>query len=210
MTKGQRAMAVAMIYPEKRQGKKTSLQKNDVSGSSVRKARTVLEVLPELAEQVRDGAVSLNEAYEKAQFERRASETAEKSLQLLGEFAPDLADLVSEERMKFGEAFEAYEQRKEGERNQREAIYAHMKKRGSGQRRQLISQFVGRTGERYQLEHLGELPMAIALNLDAARSSCLPAQKFIARPWVLPEGITGELLLQLLDVAVTAVVAHEL
>jgi hypothetical protein len=52
MSKGQRAMAVAMIYPEPQQGKKTSLKINEAaSGGYVRQARTVLKHLPEIANQ---------------------------------------------------------------------------------------------------------------------------------------------------------------
>jgi hypothetical protein len=47
MSKGQRAMAVAKLYPEPQQGKKTSLKINEAaSGGYVRQARTVLKWLP--------------------------------------------------------------------------------------------------------------------------------------------------------------------
>ncbi len=57
MTKGQRAMAVAKIYPDTQQGKKTSLKINEVSVSSgyIRQARTVLKHLPDLADNVLSG-----------------------------------------------------------------------------------------------------------------------------------------------------------
>ena len=70
-------MAVAMIYPEPEKafrGKKGAtaklLENKSFSGAALSQARTVLAVLPELAAQVRDGTVSLNEAYEQAQFYR--------------------------------------------------------------------------------------------------------------------------------------------
>ena len=71
LTKGQRAMAVAMIYPERGRGKTPKI--SEFHPDYLRQARTVLEVLPELAAQVRDGDIPLSEAYEKAQFERKAS-----------------------------------------------------------------------------------------------------------------------------------------
>ena len=56
-----------MIYPDSEQGKrKTSLKNNEVSGSYVRMARTVLEYAPALADNVLAGA-PLNDSYEIAQ-----------------------------------------------------------------------------------------------------------------------------------------------
>ena len=53
MTKGQRAMAVAKLYPESQQGRKgTSLKIKEVNQGSVSQARTVLKHLPEMAELV--------------------------------------------------------------------------------------------------------------------------------------------------------------
>jgi hypothetical protein len=51
MTKGQRAMAVAMIYPETHQGKRTSKKISEVGFSEryVQMSRTVLKWAPELA-----------------------------------------------------------------------------------------------------------------------------------------------------------------
>jgi len=67
MTKSQQAMAMAMLYPESQQGKQiTSLQKNEVAGSYIRKARIVLRVLPSVASEVISGGTSLNDAYQQA------------------------------------------------------------------------------------------------------------------------------------------------
>ena len=65
MTKGQRTMAVAKIYPEPEKGgrgKKASVSK-EFSGARVSQARTVLKYTPELAGGVLIGAGSLDEAY---------------------------------------------------------------------------------------------------------------------------------------------------
>lgn len=63
MTKGQRAMAVAKIYPQGNQGKKTlSVSKEVASGAHISNARTVIAFAPELADAVLAGAVSLDEA----------------------------------------------------------------------------------------------------------------------------------------------------
>ena len=53
MTKGQRAMAVAMIYPKTNQGKKTSEDFSEVASRRyINVARTVLEHAPDLAANV--------------------------------------------------------------------------------------------------------------------------------------------------------------
>ncbi len=67
MTKGQRAMAVAKIYPETEQGKrKTSLKNSEVGVSRqyIGFARTVLRYAPDLADNVLAGLVSLDAAYQ--------------------------------------------------------------------------------------------------------------------------------------------------
>jgi len=69
MTKGQRAMAVAKLYPEpaeRGRGKK-DLKIKDFNAGAVSQARTVLKWLPEIATAVLTGAKSLNEAYQAAQ-----------------------------------------------------------------------------------------------------------------------------------------------
>ena len=65
MTKGQRAMAVAKIYPEPEQGKrKTSLDSKQVgiSKTNLSFARTVLQYAPDLADNVLIGIRPQREA----------------------------------------------------------------------------------------------------------------------------------------------------
>ena len=61
MTKGQQAMAVAMIYPDTEQGKKTSSETEEVSSTRLSIDRTVLEHAPDLARQVLTGSASIAE-----------------------------------------------------------------------------------------------------------------------------------------------------
>jgi len=68
---------------------------------------------PELAKQVLDGTISLNEAYDQARKEHNLTEHKKDSLESLLKTAPDLAALVDEERMKLAEALAAYEKRVE-------------------------------------------------------------------------------------------------
>lgn len=110
MTKGQRAMAVAMIYPTPEKGgrgKKGAAQKAEViSGFSdrlVQQARTVLAHTPELARQVLDG-LPLAEAYARSVEFKRYNDTDSVKLERLRKSAPDLAELVDDAKLPLSEA----------------------------------------------------------------------------------------------------------
>lgn len=80
MTKGQRAMALAMVYPEPEKGgrgKEGKLAKSlgEFSGESVRQARAVLAHSPDLARAVVAGAERLSLAYEEVRPDRGESVT---------------------------------------------------------------------------------------------------------------------------------------
>lgn len=122
LTKGQRAMAVAKLYPESRQGKKTSVKNTDVSSEYVKHARTVLRWLPEIADLVMAGTKPLSEAYADAQQFKVDQDSETQRLARLRERAPELADLVDEGRMRLAEAESAYATRQEAARRQRQAI----------------------------------------------------------------------------------------
>jgi ParB-like chromosome segregation protein Spo0J len=131
MTKGQRAMAVAKIYPEpenktgpgKRAKASTVLENKSVSFAALSQARTVLKFLPEMAELVLIGVKTLNEAYEEARELKDRTDSEPVRLKRLKEIAPDLADLVAEERMALNEAMAAAEARALKERTQRQALW---------------------------------------------------------------------------------------
>ena len=84
MTKGQRAMTVAKIYPDTGKGgrgKKSSANLAETAGFSQRRlqqARTVLQFAPDLADGVLTGSTSLDEAYKTAR-ERKAAASSEES-----------------------------------------------------------------------------------------------------------------------------------
>jgi hypothetical protein len=80
MTKGQRAMAVAMISPERQQGKKrTSAETAEgISERRVREARMVLKWAPELAQAVLSGAHPLDRAYDIAADRKTKAEVPEQ------------------------------------------------------------------------------------------------------------------------------------
>jgi hypothetical protein len=69
MTKGQRAMAVAMIYPEPEKGGRGNSSKIEgfgVANAYVSYARTILKFAPELAPGVLAGSEKLDIAYQEA------------------------------------------------------------------------------------------------------------------------------------------------
>jgi len=73
MSKGQRAMAIAKLYPEGHQGKKTSQKICEVASTEyVRQARIVLAWSPHVADAVLAGDQSLSDAYADALNVRNA------------------------------------------------------------------------------------------------------------------------------------------
>jgi ParB/Sulfiredoxin domain len=130
LTKGQRAMAVAKLYPE---GEKTSpgkksktaemlLENKSISGTAISQARTVLRWLPELADLVMAGSKPLNEAYAEAHRLKEQADGEAPRLARLRERAPDLADQVAEGRMPLIEAEAAYTARLSEARRARQAV----------------------------------------------------------------------------------------
>ena len=117
MTRGAMAMIVAQVYPdsdEKRgRGKKSSVTEHFpmVSSGKLSQARTVLSYAPKLAPNVISGAMSLDQAYNKAKGEKAATENDEAKLAELRKTAPDLADLVVEERISLAAALKEIDER---------------------------------------------------------------------------------------------------
>jgi hypothetical protein len=129
MTKGQRAMATAMIYPEPEKGgrgKKRVEKTSEVfSNKLLSQARTVLAYTPELAKQVLDG-LPLAEAYEKAIEVKAHGESDGAKLDRLRADAPDLAELVDTDKLGVDEAVAAQAERaaqeQAAEENRREVF----------------------------------------------------------------------------------------
>jgi hypothetical protein len=126
MTKGQRAMALAILYPEKGHGQTP----NNLGFATeyLRQARTVLKVLPETAQLVLAGKTVLNDAYAAARAQVMATKSEEQKFSELQRAAPDLADLVTEGRMTLADAVQALEGRKIREREGRIAFTAEVKR----------------------------------------------------------------------------------
>jgi hypothetical protein len=126
LTKGQRAMAVAKLYPEPEKGgrgKKNSGKNPEfVDAGYVSHARTVLRWLPEIAEAVMAGTKPLNEAYAEAQRLKEQADAEPARLDRLRSRAADLADLVDEGRMTLVMAESAYATRLGEQRRERQAL----------------------------------------------------------------------------------------
>jgi ParB/RepB/Spo0J family partition protein len=113
MKKGQKAMALAMLYPERRPGKKseTSSETEKVSSTRLSNARAVLAHSIALAQDVIADRVPLDKALEQVKAEHLRSMGNEARLERLRAEAPDLADLVDDDRMTLDEACAANEAR---------------------------------------------------------------------------------------------------
>ena len=130
LNKGQQAMAVAFAYPEPdKPGRGKKGKAEETSGFSqkrLQQARQVLHYSRELALAVLDDTIKLDSALEKISAEQKAMKSTEGKLALLREEAPDLAELVAEERLSLDEAHASFQNRKreaeERERSQRETL----------------------------------------------------------------------------------------
>jgi hypothetical protein len=124
-------MAVAMIHPEGDKGGrgiKTSSNLAETAGFSQRclqQARFILRHAPDLASQVRAGHLSLDNAHEEARVRKGRSDTYDSRFNALKAAAPDLAELVVEEKLTLEEAQVAYDQRVSEERHRACSIDWH-------------------------------------------------------------------------------------
>jgi hypothetical protein len=122
---GQRAMGMAFLYPEPEKGgrgkKGKAAESAGFSQRRLQEARQVLHFSQEIACDVRDGNRKLDEALAsvKAQQDEKASD--ESKLSELSAKAPDLAELVVEERLKLSEAYATLQQREQDLKQERKA-----------------------------------------------------------------------------------------
>jgi hypothetical protein len=130
LTKGQQAMALAMLYPIPEKGGRGKLSDFPDSLSGISKghakdllsqARIVLRHAPDLAPLVMSGGMSLDEAYRKAQAREAATASEEAKLAQLRQQAPDIFVLVTEERISLAAGMAEFAERL---RNQRQMIEA--------------------------------------------------------------------------------------
>lgn len=130
LTKGQRAMAIAMLYPKPERGRGNSdpsrKETEKVSFSRIKVARQILHHNSDLALAVRDGVLSLDAALDQLREKQDELQSDAAKLADLQAFALDLAELVEEERLDLAEAHATYRQRileaAAVERNKREGF----------------------------------------------------------------------------------------
>jgi hypothetical protein len=85
LSKGERAMALALLYPEpeRGRGKKDAARKGAETASfsyrRIQEARQVLAHSPELARAVRDGTLKLDEALKRVEAERNGAGKAHRA-----------------------------------------------------------------------------------------------------------------------------------
>lgn len=131
MTKGQRAIAVAMIYPDSEQGKRgTSVKTTEVriSSASLSHARTILRYAGDLADSVLTGSMSFDEAYRTARQRKQEAESCETQLAELRARNPELADKVVECELTLAGAQAEANARDEQARTQRANLFSHLAK----------------------------------------------------------------------------------
>jgi hypothetical protein len=130
LNKGQQAMIVAFAYPEPEKGGRGKrgnlLETSGFSRQRLGQARQVLRHSKELAEAVLNDTIKLDKAIERMVEQKREMESIEAKLEILRKDAPDLAELVNDERLNLPEAYASLEERKriavEEEKSQRETF----------------------------------------------------------------------------------------
>jgi hypothetical protein len=113
LTTGQRAMAAAQVERfATNQSVRTVAHASGVAHSRIVKAHVVMEYAPDLVAGVLRGELSLDAAYEEARRRKSQADSTEVQMERLRHDAPDLADLVVEERMTLREAQAALDERR--------------------------------------------------------------------------------------------------
>jgi len=115
-SKGQRAMSVAKALLVSNTRQVDAARTAGASQARISQANSVLTYAPELADAVRDGAISLDAAYATAQDRKREQASTSARMAALQAAAPDLADQVVEQTLTLNEAEAALRQRQADER----------------------------------------------------------------------------------------------
>ncbi len=121
LSKGQQAMVIAKATETVGFGAKARASRQaGVSAQRVSYAVAVLKYAPDLAEGVLAGTGFLDAAYKTAQDRKAAANSTDSKMAELRRLAPDLADLVVEDRMSLDEALAAARKRAEVEQDRRQ------------------------------------------------------------------------------------------
>lgn len=127
LNKGQQALAVARLrLVSKHLSQRQIADMSGLNAGRIGQAETIISHAPELTDAVMSGAVSFDDAYNHARRQKAERETledrarhAKRDLEELRANAPELADLVTEERMPLSHAMGAYRERQREEREAR-------------------------------------------------------------------------------------------
>lgn len=156
MTLGQRAMVAAKILFLKNKTQEELSKAVKIARPTIAKASTVLEYGKDLVDQVIDGTMPLNKAYEDALARKRKAGSLETRLNNLRENAPDLAAQVVDGTLALGEAQAAWHARtvmtaqsREGAQSIKSACAEKGENRGEFSRAPLRSYSGGFPGQKW-------------------------------------------------------------
>ncbi|MFE9930856.1 ParB N-terminal domain-containing protein [Streptomyces sp. NPDC005533] len=116
LSKGQRAMILAMACSVSEHSLRSQAKLHAISLTRLSNATTVLNHAPDLAEQVRIGTVRLDAAYETVRRAKAEAAEVNARYEQLRQHAPDLAEQVSEGLLSLDEATGVLDQRLEDAR----------------------------------------------------------------------------------------------
>ncbi|WP_432072716.1 ParB N-terminal domain-containing protein [Streptomyces wuyuanensis] len=119
ISKGQQAMITAMACSVSGHSLRDLAKLHGLSRSRLSAANVVLKYSRELAEQVRIGALSLDNAYNTVSEGKARAAALQEKYDRLREHAPDLADQITEDQLTVDEAIHALNERQEEERLRR-------------------------------------------------------------------------------------------
>jgi ParB-like chromosome segregation protein Spo0J len=111
MSKGQRAIVVATLLETSKVPQQVASKQAGISQQRISQARTILRHASDLADSVRNGSISIDNAYEEARIRKGRAETHESRFNALKAAALDLADMVTDGQLNLEEAQAALDQR---------------------------------------------------------------------------------------------------
>jgi len=143
LSKGQKAVILAFLYPEPEKGgrgkngdARKAVETTGFSVERLKQARSVLRHSRTMAESVLKGIIPLDDALATVKREEQYQQGDEAKLARLQQAAPDLADQVNEERLKINEAIAALQAR--------EQLMREVSERGRRAATDIAEQFIGK------------------------------------------------------------------
>jgi ParB-like nuclease domain len=114
ISKGQRAMAFAILYPDpENRWSGLKIKPDDVNKGSLSQARSVLNYAPDIVKLVVQGAMPLSQAYDIAMHNKKAIAQKASDMDRLSTEAPDLAGQVIEGELDLDLAMAELKKRKD-------------------------------------------------------------------------------------------------